>query len=134
MIFTRYDMAEFDKSTHCWICNGSLGEDKVRDHCHFTGKFRGAAHGSCNLKFKKPKFNPLFFHNLSGYDSHLFVTKLGKSEISLLFQTMKRNIFHSAKRFKLGLILIKTRMKKKSFMKSSSLILPNSWLLLLILL
>ena len=80
MIFTRYDMAEFKESTHCWICNGLLGEDKVRDHCHFTGKFRGAAHGSCNLKFKKPKFTPFFFHNLCGYDSHLLVAKLGKSE------------------------------------------------------
>ena len=38
MIFTRYNMAEFKKSTHCWICNGLLGEDKMRDHCHFTGK------------------------------------------------------------------------------------------------
>ena len=49
MIFTRYDMAESKKSTHCWICNGLLGEDKVRDHCHFTGKFRGAAHAAAIL-------------------------------------------------------------------------------------
>ena len=80
MIFTRYDMTKFTKSTKYWICNGLLGEDKVRDHCHFTGKFRVAAHSSCNLKFKKPKFTPVFFHNLRGYDSHLFVTKLGKSK------------------------------------------------------
>ena len=80
MIFTRKDKEEFNKSTNCWICNGLLGEDRVRDHCHFTGEFRGAAHNICNLKFKKPKFTPVFFHNLSGYDSHLFVTKLGKSE------------------------------------------------------
>ena len=80
MIFTRKDKEEFNKSTNCWICNGLLGEDRVRDHCHFTGKFRGAAHNICNLKFKKPKFTPVFFHNLSGYNSHLFVTKLGKSE------------------------------------------------------
>ena len=79
MIFTRKDMEEFKKSTQCWICNRLLGEDEVRDHCHFTGKFRRGAHSSCNLQFKKPKFTP-FFHNLSGYDSHLFVTKLGKSE------------------------------------------------------
>ena len=52
----------------------------MRDHCHFTGKFRRAAHSSCNLKFKKPKFTPVFFHNLSGFDSHLFVTKLAKSK------------------------------------------------------
>ena len=80
MIFTRKDKEEFNKSTNCWICNGLLGEDRVRDHCHFTEKFRGAAHNICNLKFKKPKFTPVFFHNLSGYNSHLFVTKLGKSE------------------------------------------------------
>ena len=78
--FARYYMAEFKKSTQCWICNGLLGEDKERDHYHFTGKFRGAAHSSCNLKFKKPKFTNVFFHNLSGSDSHLFVTKLGKSK------------------------------------------------------
>ena len=53
---------------------------KGRDHCHFTGKFRGAAHNICNLQFKKPKFTPVIIHNLSGYDSHLFVKNLGKTE------------------------------------------------------
>ena len=52
----------------------------MRDHCHFTGKYRGVAHNLCNLQFKKPKFTPVIFHNLSGYDSHLFVKNLGKSE------------------------------------------------------
>ena len=81
MIFTRKDKEEFNKSTHCWICKKPFEKDgKVRDHCHFTGKFREAAHSSCNLKFKKPKFAPVFFHNLSGYDSHLFVKNLRKSE------------------------------------------------------
>ena len=55
---------------------------KVRDHCHFTGKFRGAAHNSCNLLCKAPKFFPVIFHNLSGYDAHLFIMKLGmKSDL-----------------------------------------------------
>ena len=53
---------------------------KVRDHCHFTGKFREAAHTKCNLQFKKPKFTPVIFHNLSGYDSHLFVKNLGRTD------------------------------------------------------
>ena len=48
---------EFDP-THCWICKGSLN-DMVRDHGHFTGKYRGAPHYICNLQFKKPKFTPL---------------------------------------------------------------------------
>ena len=70
------------ESKECWICKKgfSKNDKKVRDHCHFTGKFRGVAHNDCNLKFKKPKFTPVFFHNLSGYNSHLFVKNLGKSE------------------------------------------------------
>ena len=52
----------------------------MRDHCHFTGKFRGAAHNICNLQFKKPNFTPVIFHNLSGYDAHLFVKNLGKTD------------------------------------------------------
>ena len=52
----------------------------VRDHCHFTGKYRGPAHNECNRQFRKPKFTPIFFHNLSGYDSHLFIKNLGKTQ------------------------------------------------------
>ena len=78
---TKEEQCEFEKASVCWICQKEFGESKkVRDHCHFTGKYRGAAHNQCNLQFKKPKFSPVIFHNLSGYDSHLFVKNLGKSE------------------------------------------------------
>ena len=82
MIYTRKDKEKFIKSEECWICEKGLAKNdkKVRDHCHFTGKFRGAAHNDCNLKVKKPKFTSVFFHNLSGYDSHLFVKNIRKSE------------------------------------------------------
>ena len=81
MIFTFKDKDDFEKAKICWICQKEFGESKnMRDHCHFTGKFRGAAHNKCNLQFKKPKFTPVIFHNLSGYDVHLFVKNLGKSE------------------------------------------------------
>ena len=43
-------------------------------------KFRGAAHEVFNLKYKVPTFLPVVFHNLSGFDSHLFIKTLGKSE------------------------------------------------------
>ena len=53
---------------------------KVREHCHVTGRYRGAAHNSCNLKYRKPNFTPVVFHNLSKYDSHLFIKNLGFSK------------------------------------------------------
>ena len=77
---TKKEQTEFENARVCWICQKGLEGKKVRDHDHFTGKFRGAAHNKCNLQFKKPKFTPVIFHNLSGYDAHLFVKNLGKSE------------------------------------------------------
>ena len=79
---TTQEQTEFIKAKICWICQKKFQENdkKVRDHDHFTGKFRGAAHNQCNLQFKKPKFTPVIFHNLSGYDAHLFVKNLGVSE------------------------------------------------------
>ena len=77
MIFTEEDREQFNKASDCWICGEYLGNDRVRDHCHFTGRYRGPAHNRCNLKYRKPKNISVFFHNLSGYDSHLFIKKLG---------------------------------------------------------
>ena len=82
MIFGENEKIEIENAAKCWLCNGEFSKDnkKVRDHCHYTGKFRGAAHNACNLKYKKPKFIPVVFHNLSGYNSHLFVKNLGVCE------------------------------------------------------
>ena len=77
MIFTEEYRKQFNKASDCWICGEELGNDRVRDHCHFTGRYRGPAHNSCNLKYRKPKSISVFFHNLSGYDSHLFIKKIG---------------------------------------------------------
>ena len=79
MVFTREDEKQFNMASDCWICGEELGNDRVRDHCHYTGRYRGAAHNNCNLNYSKPKGIPVFFHNLTGYDSHLFITKLGSS-------------------------------------------------------
>ena len=78
MIITAEEEEEFKQASDCWICGKKLNlEDRVRDHCHFTGRYRGAAHNQCNLKYSKPNNISVFFHNLSGYDSHLFIKKLG---------------------------------------------------------
>ena len=51
---------------------------KVRDHCHYTSKYRGAAHNICNLRFNLPKEIPIVFHNGSTYDYHFIIKKLVK--------------------------------------------------------
>ena len=79
MVFTKENEKQFNMASDCWICGEELGNDRVRDHCHYTGCYRGAAHNSCNLKYRKPESVPVFFHNLTGYDSHLFIKKLGSS-------------------------------------------------------
>ena len=51
---------------------------KVRDHCHYTGNYRGAAHNVCNLRYKVPKEIPVGFHNGSTYDYHFIIKELVK--------------------------------------------------------
>ena len=71
---------QFNQATRCWICEKLLNlQDRVRDHCHFTGRYRGAACNICNLKYRKPNNISVFFHNLTGYDSHLFIKKLNNT-------------------------------------------------------
>ena len=77
---TRDEQKSFEESTICHICNETLDKDKVRDHCHFTGEYRGAAHNKCNLRCRKPRILPVIFHNLQGYDAHLFIKQLAKLE------------------------------------------------------
>ena len=51
---------------------------KVRDHCHYTGKYRGAAHDIWNLRYKTPQEIPLVFHNGSTFDYHFIIKNLAK--------------------------------------------------------
>ena len=62
MTFTQEDEIVHNQSTQCHICGGKMeSKDKVRDHCHLTGKYRGPAHYKCNLAFKYSKHIPVFF-------------------------------------------------------------------------
>ena len=93
MIMNNSDKTAYEKSEKCYACGIQFGSERInektkkkekivkcRDHCHITGKYRGAACGKCNLKMKVSKFVPVLFHNLEGYDSHLFVKSLGLKE------------------------------------------------------
>ena len=76
---------EFQLSNTCRICKKLLDNDdeKVRDHCHVTGRFRGAAHWSCNINLQLTKKIPVIFHNLRGYDSHLIFCELNKFDVKI---------------------------------------------------
>ena len=58
--------------------NTSKPPHNVRDHCHYTGKFRGTAHRICNLRYKTPKEILVVFHNGSAYDYHFIIKQLAK--------------------------------------------------------
>ena len=75
----------FQQSNSCWICKKLFDndEEKVADHCHVTGKFRGAAYWSCNINFQLTKKVPAIFHNLRGYDSHLSFKELDKFDVKI---------------------------------------------------
>ena len=82
MLLSPFEEYEFMNKTQCYICNENFDTSdknltKVRDHCHLTGKYRGAAHSICNLQLRiNPKTVkiPVVFHNLKGYDSHLLLS------------------------------------------------------------
>lgn len=78
MNLSDQESESFLKATHCCICKDQLGNDTVRDHCHVTGKFRGAAHSSCNLNLRLRERIPVFFHNLKGFDAHHIMSVIGK--------------------------------------------------------
>ena len=63
----------FEQSNICWTCGKlfEISDEKERNHCHISGKYRGAAHWSCNINLKITKKVPVIFHNFKGYDSHL---------------------------------------------------------------
>ena len=71
---------------------------KVKDHCHYTGKYRGAAHSKCNLNYKVPKDIPIIIHNAS-YDTHFIINQLAeefKDELNCIGENMEKYISFSA--------------------------------------
>ena len=77
------EQQQFQLSNVCWICKKLIDNDdeKVRDHCHITDRFRGAAHWSCNINLQLTKKVLVRVHNLRGYDSHL--SELHKFDVKI---------------------------------------------------
>ena len=83
LVMSEKNQLDFDSSKKCYICQKQYTDEdiRVRDHCHITGEYRGSAHQDCNLKLRlspsKIKI-PVFFHNLTGYDSHFIMQQIGE--------------------------------------------------------
>ena len=110
----------YEEQKVCYICEKEFCTDKndenefklkhkVRDHCHYTGKFRGATHNICNLRYKIPKEIPIVFHNGSVYDYHFINEQLAiefKDKFDCLGESTEKYITFSAP-IKKNMIMVK---------------------------
>ena len=94
---TKKEEKKHNKQKVCHICRKEFNTDdndkkyhKVKDHCHYTGKYRGAAHDICNLRYKLSKKIPVVFHNGSTYD-YLFIIKNLAEEFEGEFECLGEN-------------------------------------------
>ena len=106
---TYEENKSYKEQEACHICEEKFCMDKddenyknkrkVKDHCHYTGKFRGAAHSKCNLKNKVPKDIPIIIHNAS-YDTHFIINQLAKEckgELDCIGENMEKYITFSVR-------------------------------------
>ncbi|XP_018393526.1 PREDICTED: uncharacterized protein LOC108772490 [Cyphomyrmex costatus] len=95
--FTTQQWKQFVDATHCHICEKpfEMEHKRVRDHCHITGRYRGAAHEHCNANYQESCVISVFFHNLSGYDAHFIIKDIAnryEGNVSLLPVTKENYI------------------------------------------
>ena len=97
---TLEERKEYKDATYCHIYKKVFGDKKkhrkVRDHDHYTGKYRGATHSICNLRYSAPKDIPVLFHNGTNYDFNLIITELAeefRSELQCIPVNTNRYIY-----------------------------------------
>ena len=112
---TKKEEENHNKQKVCYVCQKEFNTDdsdkkhhKVEDHCHYTGKYRGAAHNICNLRYKIPKEIPIVFHNGSTYDYHFIIQELAK-EFDGNFECLSEN----TEKYITFSVPIKKEIKKK---------------------
>ena len=126
----------------CYICKKGFSTDhddnkkyhKVKDHCHYTGKYRGAAHDICNLRYKIPKEIPVVFHNGSTYDYHFIIKELAEEfegQFECLGENTEKYITFSVT-IKKGLDNSKSMTYKIKFVDSFKLMSIHCQILLII--
>ena len=80
ILLTKKEEKKHNKQKVCYICKKEFSTDDSNKnyHCHYTGKYRGAAHDICNLRYKIPEEIPVVFHNGSTYDYHFIIKELAE--------------------------------------------------------
>ena len=106
---TNKEIQSYEKQKVCYMCKKEFCTNKndenefklnhkVRDHCHYTGKFREAAHNICNLRYKIPREISVAFHNGWTYDYHIIIKQLAdefKGQFSCLGENIEKYITFS---------------------------------------
>ena len=99
IVMTQEDEEEYRNNNNCQFFEKHIESDKVRDHCHLTGKYRRPAHSKCNVNVtqKQNNFLPFIFHIFSNYDCHKFFKKLvdkkkAKVELEIIPKTNEEYI------------------------------------------
>ena len=95
---TKEELTSHQDAKICYICgkrffkelSKSINYQKVRDHCHYTGKYRGTAHSNCNLKFNVLSEIPVVFHNGTNYDYDFIIKELA-NEFEEKFECLGEN-------------------------------------------
>ena len=86
IVLTNEEIKFYENQKQCHICKKGFFRNKkdkhkhikVRDHCHYTGKFRGAARSTCNLRYNVPKKIPIIIHDRSTYDDHFIIKQFSE--------------------------------------------------------
>ena len=97
--YNEQEVSYICKEKFCTYKNDKnyISKRKVKDHCHYTGKFRGAAHSKCNLNYKVPKEIPIIIHNAS-FNTHFILEQLAKEfkvELNCIGGNMEKYITFS---------------------------------------
>ena len=111
IMLTNEEIKSYEKQEVCHICKKKFYNDddkkyqKVRDHCHHTGKFIGAAHNNCNLNCKVLKKIPVVIHN-AGYDTYFIIKQLAE-EFGGHFDCIGEILFQCQLKKKKNLMIVK---------------------------
>ena len=86
---------KYKKVSRCHICFKQFGDSKkgpkIRNHCYYTGPYRAPVRRNCNLMYRIPSYIQVVFHNLSGYDTHLFIRELWQHSRHAMMGVMANN-------------------------------------------